>query len=85
MASVNILLQNTKQDGAAHKSIMRTGTETGVKMIQREGVTSGVQIHTLKLCVTTTSSNKLQPKIHMLPIILNITSLIDSYPRELDQ
>lgn len=46
LASVNILFQNTKQDGAAHQSIMRTGTETGVKeMIQWEGVTSGVQIN----------------------------------------
>lgn len=31
LALVNILLQNTKQDGAAQKCIMRTGTEISVK------------------------------------------------------
>lgn len=45
LALVNILLQNTKQDGAAHKCIKRTGTEISVKEIQREGVTIGVQIN----------------------------------------
>lgn len=85
MALVNILLQNTKQDGAAHKCIMRTGTEISVKEIQREGVTIGVQINSFTEVVTTTSSNKLEPKIHMLPIFQMITSLKESHPSELNQ
>lgn len=46
LALVNIFLQNTKQDGATQKCIMRTKTEISAKkMIQREGVTIGVQIN----------------------------------------
>lgn len=87
LASVNILLQNTNSRWCCpqmyHEDRNRDWCEDDSEGGSDEWCTDKF-IH-WSGALTTTSSNMLQPKIHMLLIILNITSLIDSYPRELDQ